>query len=184
MHGFLRRGISQTDKDHGYAGLWEWSRLAHPVNTGQGLSMRIVYPYAMATGSKLEHHNASLEPHAITNNDPALDISHEHHHDHLHHDANAERGREDEVVYSKGTTFEPSTIPEQDPQDNDLHRRKYDDITKAVMQAKAPVDVVDQEKSEFSSTPSGEDPQHHRLSNCYRRYRIFVHLFLWVFFTA
>ncbi len=126
-----------------------------------------------------ENHNASAQQHIIASDDPALDKAHEHHHKHLHHDANAEKGREDEVVYSKGTTFEKSTIPHQDPQDHDLNRRIHADVT-----ASAPSDSKDIEKLGLAPIDSEEDPQTHTFSNFYRRYRIFFHLLIWLFFTG
>lgn len=44
--------------------------------------------------------------------DPALQPEHQHHHAHHHHTAFAEQGREEEVVYSKDTTFEKGIVPE------------------------------------------------------------------------
>jgi len=44
--------------------------------------------------------------------DPALLPEHQHHHAHHHHTAFAEKGREEEVVYTKDTTFEKGIVPE------------------------------------------------------------------------
>ncbi|KAJ5374645.1 Na dependent nucleoside transporter [Penicillium concentricum] len=43
--------------------------------------------------------------------DPALDPENQHHHSHHHHTAFAEKGREDEVVYTKDTPFEKGPEP-------------------------------------------------------------------------
>jgi len=72
-------------------------------------------------------HNSSPQTHVARNNDPALDISHEHHHAHLHHSAFAEKGREDEVVYTAGTTFERSMIPEPEPREKAMHQHHAKD---------------------------------------------------------
>jgi hypothetical protein len=61
----------------------------------------------------LEHHR-----------DPALDPANEHHHAHHNHTALAEKGREDEVVYTQGTTFEKSAIPDASPQDHSSLQEK------------------------------------------------------------
>ena len=104
-----------------------------------------------------------LPPHQVAKNqDPALESAHHHHHGHVHHDAQSEKNREDEVVYSKGTTFENSTIPDQVPQDHGLHRNK------TIRQGD--IEVV--------------DPQSHKVSEFYVKYRIFFHLFIWLFFTG
>ena len=124
-------------------------------------------------------HNTSNQRHVEVNHDPALALDREHHHAHLHHDAHAEQGREDEVVYSIGTTFEKSTIPQQDPQDHDLHRRHHPSKHQGAME------VIDAEKGIMSPAPlEEEDPQSHKVSAFYVKYRIFFHLFVWLFFTG
>lgn len=121
-------------------------------------------------------HNSSPQHHVVPNLDPALEISNEHHHRHLHHDAFAEKGREDEVVYSKGTTFEKSIIPEESPQDHDLHRRRHPE--------KGGVEVEDAEKGVSPIRSEEADPQTHTFSRFYAKYRIFFHLFIWLLFTG
>ena len=121
-------------------------------------------------------HNTSPQHRVVTNLDPALETAHEHHHRHLHHDAFAEKGREDEVIYSKGTTFERSTIPAESPQDHELHRRHHPE--------KGTVDVGDAEKGLSLVQSEEEDPQTHTFSRFYARYRIFFHLFIWLLFTG
>lgn len=99
-----------------------------------------------------------------------------HHHGHLHHDPSAEKGREDELLYSKDTT---STIPYQNPQNHDLHRRHQSNNDPGS------VEVIDAEKGAMISPPvEEEDSQSHKFSGFYARYRIFFHLFLWLFFTG
>ena len=122
-------------------------------------------------------HNASVQHHVEKNNDPALNVANEHTHAHLHHSAKAEEDR-DETEYSKGTTYEKSTIPNQDPHDQDLHRRH------APNSPKAPVDVADTEKGNYSPNRSDEEPRTHKLSNAYSKYRVFFHLFVWLLFTG
>ena len=123
-------------------------------------------------------HNASAQRHVIPNNDPALEKSHEHHHGHLHHSAHAEQGREDDTVYTKGTTFEKSTIPHQDPQYHDLYRRRL------VSQTNMTTEAVDAEKGALSPVRSEEDPQTHTFSKFYAKYRVFFHFFTWLLFTG
>lgn len=126
-----------------------------------------------------EHvHNASAQQHVIPNNDPVLDTSHEHSHGHLHHSTHAQQGRQDDVVYSQGTTFEKSTIPHQDPQDHDLHRRHLANETKMA------TGTVDPEKGALTPVRSEEDPQTHTVSTFYAKLRIFFHMFIWLFFTG
>ncbi|KAH8701650.1 H+/nucleoside cotransporter [Talaromyces proteolyticus] len=61
--------------------------------------------------------------------DPALNPANEHHHAHHHHTAFAEKGREDEVVYSLGTTAEKSIIPDPSPLDHSYPDNKNTDVS-------------------------------------------------------
>ncbi|TID26639.1 sodium/nucleoside cotransporter 1 /nucleoside cotransporter 1 [Venturia nashicola] len=122
--------------------------------------------------------------------DLALDASHEHTHQHLHHDARAEKGRTDEVVYSTGTTAEKSIIPDQDPLDHVAHRRQHagDKINNHGPSEKETGIAYedgsyDAEKGEISSAGE-EDPKNHKFSRLYAKYRIFVHLFFLLLFTG
>ena len=145
--------------------------------------------YQDVTADTLDGHNASAQHDVVPSTDPALEKSHEHHHGHLHHDARAEKGREDEVVYSKGTTFERSVIPHQDPQDHDLHRRHHPDLAEGlnkghINEKSAQTEIVDAEKGNLSPIRSEEDPQSHKFARFYATYRIFFHLFIWLVFTG
>lgn len=123
--------------------------------------------------------NASTQHRVAPNHDPALSLAHEHHHGHQHHDTSTRKGREDELVFSKNTPFEKSRIPYQAPQDHDLHRRHQANNDPGL------VEVIDAEKGAVSSPPlEEEDPQPHMVSVFYARYRIFFHIFLWLFFTG
>lgn len=62
-----------------------------------------------------------VPPEITRHSDPALDPANEHHHAHQHHTAFAEHGREDEVVYSKDTTFDKSVIPDAAVEHNSLN---------------------------------------------------------------
>ena len=134
--------------------------------------------YVDVTAKAAHEHNMSAQKHVMPNNDPALDMSHEHHHGHLHHSTHVEQGREDDVVYSKDTTLEKSAIPHQDPQDHDLHRRHL------VSETKMATEDVDAEKGALSPIRSEEDPQTHTLSTVYTKHRVFFHLFIWLLFTG
>jgi concentrative nucleoside transporter, CNT family len=107
-----------------------------------------------------------------------LDVSHQHHHAHLHHDANAERGRDDEVAYAAGTSFQKSDIPDQSPQDIDYHRRRHSEKA-------AETGVGDAEKGTVTPVSTNdEDPPKRGFSAFYARYRIFFHLAIWLVFTG
>ena len=136
--------------------------------------------YIDVTADKSEHKSTvdGLEP----NSDLALHQSHQHHHEHLHHSAHAEQGHQD-PVYTVGTTFEPSTIPRQDPLDNELHRRHLHDA--GHLEKTAPT-VEDEEKGKIAQfyPEEEEDPKSHRVARFYSRYRIFFHLFIGAAFTG
>lgn len=101
------------------------------------------------------------------------------HHEALNDDAHAEQGRDDELAYFKGTAAGKSTKPRQDSQHNDLHRRHHpQDYPKSAGSA-------DAEKGAISSIPLEEDePQSHEGVGFYTKYRIFSHIFIWLFFTG
>lgn len=122
--------------------------------------------------------NPSVQHHIQRNHDPALDPANEHIHGHLHHTAHAEQDR-CETEYSKGTTFEKSNIPNQEPHDQPIHR-KHPPANPPITST-----VADTEKGDFSRDSSSEDdPRTHTLSNFYLKYRLFFHLFIWLLFTG
>ena len=125
-----------------------------------------------------ENHNAPAQHYVVENDDAALDKSQEHPHRHMRHAKHAEQGSMNEPVYSEGTTFDKSTIPHQDP-DHELARRCHVDLSKAGAGGR------DSEKGDMG--PVGledEGPQTRTLSSFYGRYRVFFHLFVWLFFTG
>ncbi|KAL5417713.1 hypothetical protein PMIN03_001413 [Paraphaeosphaeria minitans] len=127
----------------------------------------------------------------VPNPDPALDIAHEHHHEHLHHGVAAHADVNDDKAYTKGTTLnEPSVIPAQGPNDDALHRlghpeRKDIDIEKSGGGGYYETEQGSLEKdSHTNGVADEEDPKRHTISMYYRRYRIFVHIFIGMFFTG
>lgn len=95
------------------------------------------------------------------NNDPVLDPAHQHHHGH-HHDVLARKGNEDEMAYPNGDAIDKSTIPDQITHNHDVHESEG----------------THQNDVEFG------DPQSQKPPGLYARYRIFFHLFIWLFFTG
>lgn len=142
----------------------------------------------MATSETGVHqHNASSQLGVVPNPDPALDVAREHHHAHLHHDARAERGHDpaDEIAYSKGTTAEPSVIPDQDPLDHALHRRHHPDRKSGMdVEKNGELDIEDAERGSFSPVGQEQDPQSHFFARFYAKYRIFFHLAIFCLFTG
>jgi len=135
----------------------------------------------------MEHqHYSSSQKGVVVNNDPALDIAHEHPHGHLHHSAHAVDGREDNVTYSTGTTGEKSINPHQDPMDHALHRRQQPEHGHGIyMKEKEAAIGYDAEKGSTSPYPEEEkDPKEHKVTNFYLKYKIFFHAFIWLLFTG
>ncbi|KAI8623679.1 H+/nucleoside cotransporter-like protein [Xylariaceae sp. FL1651] len=111
-------------------------------------------------------HNASPQQGVVPNPDPVLDLANEHHHEHIHHGGAAAdpANHSDEVMYS-------NTSPE----------KSFD----------KPGDFAAAEKSVDTDEESGnvghirENPSTGQLiKTWYRRLRPFVHLFIWLVFTA
>ncbi|GAB7360057.1 hypothetical protein MBLNU230_g7579t1 [Neophaeotheca triangularis] len=115
--------------------------------------------------------------------DPALYPEHQHQHQHLHH-AKADN----DITYTHGTTDNPSIV---------LDDQKYSSLTQRNQHGRGSnkldeTTIADVEKGGVSpaNTSTGEgteealDPRTHKLSNLYVKYRIFVHIFIWLLFTA
>lgn len=135
-------------------------------------------------------HNTSPMPGVARNPDPALDVVKEHHHEHLHHDANAEKGHNefDHPAYTTGTTDEPHVIPRADRNEDALHRRRHapaeHDIEKT-----GGLEYEEKQgslsKGRNSSDPEiEEEPRRHFFARFYRKYRVFFHVFIGLLFTG
>ncbi|KKY22795.1 putative h+ nucleoside cotransporter [Phaeomoniella chlamydospora] len=123
--------------------------------------------------------------HATARDDPALQESHQHHHEHLHHSARAEAGRHDDPAYTTGTTFESTQILSHSPLDHDPNGHHHDDKN-GLSTEKVGMTVDDAEKG-GNSIPSDAgvaDSQTHRFARFYRRYKIFFHVFFLALFTG
>jgi CNT family concentrative nucleoside transporter len=126
-----------------------------------------------------EPHNASPQEGVARNNDPALDIAHEHNHPHVHHSPRA--AHPDNVVYSSGTTddkpsefFAASSHPPAMDEKHQLGKANgYDyEVEKATGTSSDPDMEGERRKSPYS------------LSSLYRKYRLPVHIFIGMLFTG
>ncbi|KIW19043.1 hypothetical protein PV08_03333 [Exophiala spinifera] len=134
-----------------------------------------------------EHgHNPSKQTGVDENPDLTLHYSHEHQHKHLHHDQHALSGRHDEILYAEGTTFDPSNIGEVGPQDYKTHhlRPQHHVDEKDFIAADAEKGVIGKIGHPDSSDSDQGDSRSHRFRRAYVNYKIFVHLFIWLFFTG
>ncbi|KAK5989474.1 Solute carrier family 28 member 3 [Cladobotryum mycophilum] len=133
----------------------------------------------MAEGNS--HHDAVEGIHH--NPDPALQPSHQHHHEHLHHSPRVDAAGHDDVVYAKGTNVDPTLVPTQDHS-----HHHHGGIAKAPVAT--PPDYSDHEKTETGVIRTGIDSEesdsyrYRRFGVFYRRRRPLIHLFLFCLFTG
>ena len=129
-----------------------------------------------------EHgHNPSAQKNVQENPDLSLRYSHEHQHNHLHHGRTSLSGRHDDVLYSKGTTFDKSNIPTQD---FSHHHKQHLIDTKDQAYNQTDAEKGSLSLAEVSTNETSDDARRHRFSRFYRKYKIFFHLFIWLFFTG
>lgn len=134
-----------------------------------------------APNNDFAHHGQRDAPYvegSITERGADLKESLVHQHAHLHHDANAKKGGQDEVVYSQDKKWKGVDKPLDDTQTNDIQRRKGANASHGSM------DTLNQEKGSLSRLDSEEDPHTHTLPNFYLRYRVIFHVFIWLLFTG
>jgi CNT family concentrative nucleoside transporter len=131
-------------------------------------------------------HNGSPMPGMTRNDDPALDIKREHHHEHVHHSAHAAHEDSSHTVYSSGTTDEKgSKLLNPSAQDSHIqhhlhHPEKQVDIEKTG----AGFDYEEKDTRRSSDPEEEVTRKRWSVSSMYRRYRLFVHIFLGMFFTG
>jgi CNT family concentrative nucleoside transporter len=134
------------------------------------------------------------DPHTVPsqgvahNDDPALDIAREHHHQHVHHSAHG--AHPDNIVYTSGTTdektskfFQPSPL---DHGNQNLHQRhsvnEKHDIEKA-----GGYDYEVEKATRSSSDPELEaekKPWYTSFGAFYRAFRLPIHIFIGALFTG
>ena len=122
-------------------------------------------------------HKVSFEHEVIHGDVSTPQSCSEHHADHVHHDPQTEKGREDGTIYPHGTTFQESTFLHQDPQDRDLHRRRLSESAKETAAA------VDSEQR-MCPNNAEEHSQFHIFSRSYKSNRIIFHLLCGIVFTG
>ncbi|KAL8813334.1 MAG: hypothetical protein Q9223_000171 [Gallowayella weberi] len=136
--------------------------------------------YTAATEHTIHQSIASEQHYLDQKSDPALDTAHERTQSHPHHGPSAEQGW-NQTEHSKETTYQNSAIPSQDSQNENVHRRQIPNGPSS----KGVAAVADTEKGNSSlDNRSDEDPRPKTLSSFYQKYRVYFHLFLWLFFTS
>ncbi|KIY02232.1 uncharacterized protein Z520_02370 [Fonsecaea multimorphosa CBS 102226] len=130
-------------------------------------------------------HNPSMQKDVDENPDLALHYSHEHQHKHLHHGRPSLADRHDEVLYADGTTIDQH-IGSKNPQDYVKHQLRQ---PSGPVNEKDFITMGDAEKGDVDPTrvltnTSEDDGRKHRFSRTYGKYKIFVHLFIWLLFTG
>lgn len=132
--------------------------------------------------AELREHNNSPMPGVVRNNDPALDIAHEHEHNHVHHSARAVHP--DNIVYSTGTTDEKSNVPNPSAQDSHLHQRHLDEKHDLEKAGGYDYEVEKGTRSSTDPEPEEEKKAWYSPSVLYRRFRLPVHIFIGALFTG
>lgn len=128
-------------------------------------------------------HNPSAQKGVDENPDLALHYSHEHQHKHLHHGRPSLSGRHDEVLYADGATFDRPNVNDPGPQDyikHHLRSERADEKDFVTMDTEK--GAIDPSRTE--TTGSEVEGKGHRLPRIYSKYKIFVHLFIWLVFTG
>lgn len=120
----------------------------------------------------------------LPNPDPALNPANEHRHPHLHHDPSVEKGRTDDVVYASDTKITEHYAAGSTVNDHELHHRGLGD--KKVVAKEGSPSIGDAEKGSLGAvrTSEEEEPKRGKFSIFYAKYRIFFHIFIWLFFTG
>ncbi|CAK1367561.1 putative transporter [Cercospora beticola] len=115
--------------------------------------------------------------------DPALDPARQHSHGHLHHGQHGHQHGTDVPSYTVGTTNERPTIPDPSAQEHGIsHGPGYGSEKKGDYN----IDVEQGNTSPITPTKSLEasEEQPSKKRSFYRKYRIFIHLTLWLLATA
>ncbi|KAJ5606518.1 hypothetical protein N7510_009299 [Penicillium lagena] len=113
-----------------------------------------------------DHNNNKDDDHVAPQSeiDPALQPEHQHQHAHLHHTAFAERGRDDDVIYTKDASFEKGNVPDPTPLDH------------------TPKSQSDDNKDvETADNYPAQRPWYRRVL---KHWRHFAHAVIWLLFTG
>jgi len=120
----------------------------------------------------VESQHYSQPAHLVGHDDPAMEISHQHQHPHLHHAGAAVPDAKHTAMYTTGTTLDPSSIPDQNSQYRGSHDSKRFQTEKT-----GPVQSSDSEgESDVKKTGW--------FKTMYIRFRPVVHFLIWAFFTG
>ena len=132
-------------------------------------------------------HILSMQRSVDENPDLALHYSHEHQHKHLHHGHPSLAGKRDEVLYADGTTADNHLgFVNNGPQDYVKHqlRKPSEQIHEKDFSNSSDAEKGTMDPTRVMTNDLEDDGRPHRTSRTYAKYRIFVHIFIWLFFTA
>ena len=130
-------------------------------------------------------HNLSMQQSVDQNPDLALHYSHEHQHKHLHHGQPALAGKHDEVLYADATTTDQH-FGTKNAQDYIKHqlRGPSEQVNEKDFISTGDAEKGELDPAQLTTTSSEDDGKKHRASRTYSKYKIFVHLSIWVLFTV
>jgi concentrative nucleoside transporter, CNT family len=132
-------------------------------------------------------HNLSLQRSVDENPDLTLHYSHEHQHKHLHHGRPSLVDKHDEVLYAEGTTTDNHlAFVNNNPQDYVKHtlRKPSEQVNEKDFSNSSDAEKGVMDPTRVMTNGSEDDGKKHRVSRTYAKYKIFVHIFIWLFFTG
>ena len=132
-------------------------------------------------------HNLSMQQSVDENPDLALHYSHEHQHKHLHHGRPSLAGKHDEVLYAEGTDIDNHLgFVNNGPQDYEKHqlRKPSEQIHEKDFSNSSDAEKGIVDPTRIMTNSSEDDGKKHRFSRTYAKYKIFAHIFIWLFFTG
>ena len=147
------------------------------VHGGRGDSTERPVPTTRTSGvSNTAGHNASPQAGVDINPDPALSYAHEHTHEHIHHGKAAADGKH-EILYSKGTTDPKHDLLGTPPQDYEAHKLNEKATERSLSDAENGTDRI-------GSIHDKENKSDVKIGALYRKFKLPVHIFIWLVWTA
>ena len=123
--------------------------------------------------------NSSRHQHVIQIHFPSLPHSQAHTCDHINHDNRPRKNRAEEVICTDCTITKESTVPHHESHIDDLEKER-----RTIMRPEPAAATIPELQGTMRSSQSHEEPQSNTFSRVIKRYRIFIHLLLWIAFTG
>ena len=125
--------------------------------------------------ARAPEHDAYSQTNVVAHADSSLDKDLEYQHEDLHHHTSGKKQGEDQIVHTQDATKESLNLPVKG---TSLYHGDG-----ATMSEK-PKTVLDPEAGSLTEVQLEDDAQTSKLSSRYSRYRLYIHLVIWLFFTG